>query len=205
MNWSRFASFWAYPLLAALLLVLAGGNSSARSGFELAGCALGGLLLWTFLEYCLHRYLFHWIPRNRKMRRFLATLHLRHHGDPRNRDGILVRPRYSVPVSAVVFGALWLAGGDFAAAVWTMTGVWVGFLYYELVHYRVHLSKRGGGLLGFQRRGHFYHHFVDDDYCFGVTSPLWDFIFRTYRRVDAKATLVSPSRVAGADLGGELP
>ncbi len=204
MNWSRFASFWAYPLLAAVLLVLAGWNSLGRSSLGPVACALGGLLFWTLLEYCLHRYLFHWIPRNRRVRRFLATLHLRHHGDPRNRDGILVRPRYSFPVSALVFGGLWLASGDFAVAAWTMGGIWAGFLYYELVHYRVHLSKRGGGLLGFQRRGHFYHHFVDDEYCFGVTSPLWDWVFRTYRRVDAGASTASGERAAPADLGGNL-
>ncbi len=203
MNWLRFASFWAYPLMAAALLAVSGRQNSSRSGFEAVAFAFFGLLLWTFLEYCLHRFLFHWVPRNRRARRFLATLHLRHHGDPRNRDAILVRPRYSAPVSAVVFAALWLAAGDFAVAVWTMSGVWAGFLYYELVHYRVHLSKRGGGLLGFQRQGHFYHHFVDDEHCFGVTSPLWDLVFRTYRRVGA-AGAVSENRVSRAGLGGGL-
>ncbi len=186
MIWLRFASFWVYPSLATLLLILSWRQSKDWTAPELAGLMFAGLLLWTLLEYCLHRFLFHWVPRDRRMRRFLATLHLRHHGDPRDQDGILVRTRYSLPVSALVWLGLWLACGNVVPAVWLLMGVWAGFLYYELVHYRIHLSKRGGGLLAIQRRAHFYHHFVDDGYCFGVTSPIWDWILGTHRRVDTK-------------------
>ena len=30
-----------------------------------------------------------------------------------------------------------------------------------------------------KRRTHFYHHFTNNKRCFGVTSPLWDYVFGT--------------------------
>ncbi len=181
MVWVRFASFWMYPLLSLALLAVAArwGGPTGRPLLLLAV----GLGLWTLLEYALHRFVFHWRPANRRLKRFLAGLHLRHHGDPRNEGAILVRPGYSLTVSAIMLAVLWLALGGFGSAVWVLTGAWIGFLYYETVHYRIHKSKRSGGLLGLQRRAHFYHHFVDDDRCFGVTSPVWDWVFGTYGRI----------------------
>ena len=60
-----------------------------------------------------------------------------------------------------------------------MTGIWFGFLYYEYVHYRVHITAGNAGLLARQRRTHFHHHFANPEQCFGVTTPLWDYVFRT--------------------------
>jgi hypothetical protein len=60
-----------------------------------------------------------------------------------------------------------------------MTGIWAGFLYYEAVHYRVHFSLSPTGIIAKQRRTHFYHHFSNNKRCFGVTSPLWDYVFGT--------------------------
>jgi sterol desaturase/sphingolipid hydroxylase (fatty acid hydroxylase superfamily) len=62
-----------------------------------------------------------------------------------------------------------------------LSGVWAGFLYYEAVHYRVHLTRGQGRFIGRQRRAHFHHHFRAPDRCFGVTTPLWDYVFGTRR------------------------
>ncbi len=181
MAWVRFCSFWIFPSLAALLLVL-----SLQQGTpwrQLLGLIPLGWLIWSLLEYLLHRFLFHWVPHHRRIRKMVRSLHFNHHGDPRNPDKILVRPQYSLPVSAFFLGGFYLVTGTLFAASALLTGIWLGFLYYELVHYRLHLSKADGGLLKHQRHGHFYHHFVDPNNCFGVTSPLWDWVFGTYRRI----------------------
>lgn len=184
MAWARFCSFWIYPSLACLLLVL---SLRQRPPWEqlLWLIPLGGFI-WSLLEYLLHRFLFHWIPRHRGIRKVVQSLHLSHHGDPRNPDKILVRPIYSLPVSALFLGIFYTVTGSLFSASALLTGIWMGFLYYELVHYRMHLSKVSGGLLRVQRQGHFYHHFVDQHHCFGVTSPLWDRIFGTYRPPPAR-------------------
>jgi len=181
MAWVRFCSFWIYPSLACLLLFLSLQQSPPWK--QLLWLIPWGWFIWSLLEYALHRFFFHWIPHHRRFKKIIRSLHVSHHGDSRNPDKILVRPIYSLPVSALFLGGFYTVTGSLFAASALLTGLWLGFLYYELVHYRLHLSKADGGLLEYQRQGHFYHHFVDSNHCFGVTSPLWDWVFGTYRRI----------------------
>jgi len=178
MAWVRFSSFWIYPLLTGLLFFLSGGQRLQAP--QLLVLIVIGLAGWSLLEYLLHRFFFHWTPHNRQIRRIIYQLHFNHHGDSRNRDKILVHPLYSLPVSALLGCVLYLATGSLYATTGLISGMWLGFLYYEWVHYRLHLGKGSKGLLKYQRRWHFYHHFVDSHHCFGVTSPLWDVVFGTY-------------------------
>jgi sterol desaturase/sphingolipid hydroxylase (fatty acid hydroxylase superfamily) len=98
---------------------------------------------------------------------------------PRDRNKILVHPLYGLVVSTLVYGILYAIFRNAASAAVVLTGIWTGFLYYEAVHYRVHFSLSGSGFIARQRRTHFYHHFTNNKECFGVTTPLWDYVFRT--------------------------
>lgn len=182
MAWVRFSSFWIYPLLTGLLLFLSGIQRSQTS--QLLVLILTGLAFWSLLEYLLHRYFFHWNPQDLRMRRIIHQLHFNHHKDPRHPDKILVHPFYSLPVSGMLGWGFYLVTGTLLAATGLLAGLWAGFLYYEWVHYRLHLGKKSRGLLKRQRRWHFYHHFVDPDHCFGVTSPLWDVVLGTWASTD---------------------
>lgn len=176
----RFSSFWIYPLGGALLLYLALHWEPERQGREAWFLAAVGLFLWSLLEYFLHR-LFHWESGNWRIKELLKKIHLYHHADPRNPDRMLVRPIYSLPISALFFCLIYVTVGSFFSAGCVMAGMWIGFLYYEWVHYRIHVSCTDRGFLGYQRRLHFYHHFVDEKNCFGVTSPIWDWACGTFR------------------------
>jgi 4-hydroxysphinganine ceramide fatty acyl 2-hydroxylase len=132
-----------------------------------------GILLWTLLEYLLHRFVFH------RFRGIVGSLHHEHHGAPRNIQYLFVRPGYSIGVSALFIALLWWISGDIAQTLQLMAGIWAGYLYYESVHYRVHFTPADGGWIGRQRRAHFRHHFHNARKCFGVTTPLWDYVFRT--------------------------
>ena len=58
-------------------------------------------------------------------------------------------------------------------------GFVVGYLFYDGTHYSVHHfvpTTRWGKFL---RRHHMTHHYADHDGGFGVSSPLWDLVFRT--------------------------
>ena len=83
-----------------------------------------------------------------------------------------------LPLSTIILGITYGLTGSVMTSAGIAVGVWAGFLYYEWVHYRVHTS---GSTLGLKhhRSRHFNHHFVDDTKSFGVTSPLWDFVFGT--------------------------
>jgi sterol desaturase/sphingolipid hydroxylase (fatty acid hydroxylase superfamily) len=176
-----FRSFWIFPLIALALL---GITSSIRPRWEtgiFVLCFGAGVFIWTVLEYVLHRFVFHvQVPlTNPTLREVINVSHLAHHASPRDRNKVLVQVPFALIVSALIYGLIWAILGNAFVATIVMSGIWTGFLYYEAVHYRVHFSLAQSGLIARQRRRHFYHHFTNNRRCFGVTSPLWDYVFGT--------------------------
>ena len=153
-----------------------GGFAAAGIGWGLAAGAaallpwavLAGLLLWSAIEYLMHRYAFHGFAP-----------HWEHHERPTEVQYILA----PLPLSLSMSVALWLlfraALGSSVLPGMVLAGIWLGYLAYELVHLRIHSAARGGKLLRALRRYHYRHHFADDTVCYGVTSPIWDVVFRT--------------------------
>lgn len=139
-----------------------------------------GLLNWTFFEYILHRYVFHYEPKSNFGKRIAYLFHGVHHDFPGEADRLVMPPVSSIPLAAAVFGINYALAGE--ASFPMFAGFLIGYLYYEFVHYSVHHKKKT--TLGWsepQRKNHLQHHFKDHTLRFGVTSPLWDFIFGTYR------------------------
>jgi 4-hydroxysphinganine ceramide fatty acyl 2-hydroxylase len=177
----RFRSFWIFPIVAWVLLHFSLRVEAKRSAGELFLLFLSGVLAWTLLEYGLHRFVFHvQIPlRNPRLRELVNASHLSHHASPRDPTKVLVQPLYGLVISAMLYGLIYAAVRSPLSATVVMIGIWTGFLYYEAVHYRVHFSLSPSGLIARQRRSHFFHHFTNNKRCFGVTSPLWDYVFGT--------------------------
>jgi sterol desaturase/sphingolipid hydroxylase (fatty acid hydroxylase superfamily) len=179
----RFRSFWIFPLIAIVLLTVTARTDPQSRLSKLLWLIPLGMLIWTLLEYGLHRFLFHMrvaLP-NPVLRDLVNGTHMDHHASPRDPNKVLVKPGYGVAVSAILYGLTYMVSGSPFSAAGIMTGIWLGFLYYEAVHYRVHFSLSATGLVAKQRRTHFHHHFTNNKQCFGVTSPLWDHVFGTTR------------------------
>ena len=166
----RFRSFWIFPSLAAAAIVLSKRHNLNSNFADLLWLFPLGLLLWTFLEYTLHRFVFHMESEG---------LHSEHHRRPRDSDFILVPPELAILISAGVAALILSLARNFFVTSGILAGIWAGFLYYEVVHYRVHVGNATGAGMALQRRHHFHHHFRNSSRCYGVTTPLWDYIFRT--------------------------
>ncbi len=177
----RFRSFWIFPILAVVLLYTSFRIEPGNRPWALVWLIPLGLVMWTLLEYGLHRFIFHiqMELQNPKLKEMVNASHLSHHAAPRDPTKLLVRPWYGFFISGLLFALLYAVSGCLFSTAGVLTGIWAGFLYYEAVHYRVHLTHSASGLIAWQRRRHFYHHFTNKDRCFGVTSPLWDHVFRT--------------------------
>src|SRR6266852_3640980 len=177
----RFRSFWIFPILGVLLLYFTSRREQTSRFNDLFWFVPTGILIWTLLEYGLHRFVFHiQIPvPNPRLREIVNASHMGHHASPRDANKILVHPLYGLVVSSILYALLFAFLRDGFSTAGVVVGVWMGFLYYEAVHYRVHFSLSGSGFVARQRRTHFYHHFTNNKRCFGVTSPLWDYVFGT--------------------------
>jgi sterol desaturase/sphingolipid hydroxylase (fatty acid hydroxylase superfamily) len=147
-----------------LLTILPPYNKSVEQLVEFGA----GLAIWTLIEYLMHRLAFHGFAP-----------HTEHHLNPSDRRYILAPLWLSTSGACSLFGILWLSTGWWRTAASIVSGIIAGYLVYELIHLRIHSGKRGGRLLRALRKHHYYHHFASDRVCFGVTSPVWDFIFRT--------------------------
>jgi sterol desaturase/sphingolipid hydroxylase (fatty acid hydroxylase superfamily) len=150
---------------------------------EVANLALmaGGLLVWTLMEYMLHRFLLHARPQAPALLSVVEKLHLGHHRDPHDEAKITVPVWGSLPIAGGLLVVFRLAAGSWELAALLMTGSVAGYLYYEAVHFWIHCGSRGGRWVARRRAHHFLHHFKGQRRCFGVSTPLWDHVMGTYR------------------------
>jgi sterol desaturase/sphingolipid hydroxylase (fatty acid hydroxylase superfamily) len=159
-----------------------------------------GVLLWTLVEYIVHRSLFHAtpeledelqrivgglepgepaLPKLRTLRQkqyFLA--HGVHHDFPNDSKRLVMPPSVSLPLAVLFYVALrWVLGpADGPAA---LAGLVSGYLVYDTIHYAMHhFSLRGRVLLELKKH-HFRHHYADATRDYGVSSPLWDLVLGT--------------------------
>jgi sterol desaturase/sphingolipid hydroxylase (fatty acid hydroxylase superfamily) len=178
-RWVR--THWIVPCLifipaAAAMLVYALAYRDL-DGPGVIALTLLGAFAWTLDEYLIHRFLFHYPAARPAVKRLVYIAHLGHHADPKDRAFVTATPLISVPVSAVSAATLWAIAGAWAAPV--LAGFWLAYLYYEYVHYSVHNRRRYLGWTNEQRKRHFRHHFKHPHLEFGVTIPLWDYVFGT--------------------------
>jgi dihydroceramide fatty acyl 2-hydroxylase len=187
---SRFLDFFSriHPSVPALIFgpVIAGlialGAREDLGALSIVLLVAAGLLLWTLAEYWLHRKIFHWDPDHPIGHRLHFIIHGVHHDHPNDRLRLVMPPGASIPLALLFFGLFWLDFG-LPTAYPLFAGFLVGYLMYDYTHYYLHhvvpKSKLGKRL----REQHMRHHFQDHRYGFGVSSPLWDVVFRTLPRI----------------------
>lgn len=142
----------------------------------LAMVALGAFA-WTLLEYLLHRFV-HTLAQMPVIGMVIGRLHLKHHQNPADEAKVTTPVYGSLPIAVVCLGLLRLAGASWETSLTVMTGILSGYLFYEAVHFRIHSSATRGRVVALLRVAHIIHH-RDQLRHFGVTTPLWDWIFRT--------------------------
>jgi 4-hydroxysphinganine ceramide fatty acyl 2-hydroxylase len=143
-----------------------------------AGVFLLGLLFWSFAEYVLHRFVFHFEPDTRWGRRLHFIIHGVHHDYPHDPMRLVMPPSVSVPLAVLVY----LGFRALLGPAWSLpffAGFLIGYLIYDMTHYHIHHHRSDNRLSLALRRYHYRHHFQQSDRGFGVTSGVWDRVFRT--------------------------
>lgn len=168
------------PVIAALL-TLAAAWQGLRAA-TVAWLALAGLGGWTLLEYLLHRFLFHWKPQGRMGRTFHFLIHGIHHLDPWDPSRLVFPPLAGFLVATPIFALLWLVL-PLGVALATMGGLLAGYVVYDMTHYHLHHRKCRTRWGKYLKAYHLAHHHKHPEAMYGVSSPLWDVVFRTGRPV----------------------
>jgi sterol desaturase/sphingolipid hydroxylase (fatty acid hydroxylase superfamily) len=137
-----------------------------------------GLLAWTFFEYTLHRWVFHWIPDRPWGEQFHFWLHGVHHDYPNDSKRLVMPPGFSLPLAVLVGSGLYFTVGP---VYWSAVfgGFALGYLCYDMLHFAVHHLKWKNKWFMRVQKHHMHHHFKDPESGFGFTSKFWDWVFGT--------------------------
>jgi len=143
-----------------------------------AGLVALGVLAWTFTEYTLHRWLFHYTGPRPWQRRMFFVLHGVHHDFPQDSDRLVMPLGASIPLGAMFYVLFRLVvGPTFVDPLFV--GFGIGYLAYDGTHYAVHHFRMSSRWGRFIKKYHMIHHHTGVDARYGVSSPLWDWVFRT--------------------------
>ncbi|MGB0590760.1 MAG: sterol desaturase family protein [Myxococcota bacterium] len=137
---------------------------------------IAGAFAWTFTEYGMH----HWNGHLSKGKLTFSKEHLAHHKKFDYESPWTTQVKMAIPILGAAFGGAWLVGGLTVAIAFTLS-LGGSYLAYGWLHDACHVSAPKTAFGRWARRHHFYHHFTSAKYNHGVTSPLWDIVFRTYR------------------------
>lgn len=178
------APLYFYTAVVLCLLALTRGEAlSLTAGLLLLAF---GVLSWGLLEYGLHRFVFHYDARTAVGKKLVYAAHLAHHDDPRATNRIFSSLIMSAPVAAAYLLLARVATGSWRAASFLFAGLAVGYFYYEWLHFRAHHRRARLRLFRYLRKYHLMHHYKTPEMRFGVTSPLFDVIFGTFRPVASR-------------------
>ncbi len=171
LSTSRFNNYagLSSDVLVALGLIAAGLRHDELGAMMILWLVLCGLLIFSLIEYAVHRWLFHG-PFE-----VFEQGHRRHHEEPRGYDAL---PFFLPPLAYLLLavsltyvmptGSALLLGGSIAA----------GYAAYGLSHWSIHAFRYRHPLVRNWAAAHHIHH-NHPERNFGVTSPLWDWVLRT--------------------------
>lgn len=169
--------------IVVLLLVL-GANHQQSSFLVMVLGFLLGLFIWTLSEYLLHRFVFHFKPKKAWQERIAFLFHGVHHAQPKVKTRLVMPPAVSIPLALIFLGIFYLIFDLLLnASQWlfpSFAGFLTGYLIYDLMHYATHHFPMRKGIWKELKRLHMLHHYKHPDQLFGVSSPLWDYVFSTF-------------------------
>lgn len=164
-----------------------------HSAWTGVACIGACLVVWPLLEYVLHRFIFHmpvaWAKGNGIVNVVRLLLHTVHHAHPTDALRIVTPIPLSGAVALLVLPGVFLACPTRDIAYAFTTGLILGYLSYDMMHYYLHFGRPnalpdwmpGKAWLRRLHKSHANHHFAPHGYreSFGVAHTTWDAVFGT--------------------------
>lgn len=151
-----------------------------KSISQIISLIIFGIFYWSFVEYAIHRWIYHTEIKNEIVNYFIGSFHRYHHQYMEDRRvynaGFLMI--YSlIPLLLLPFIILNLQVDSIASI---SLGLSIGHFLYEYVHFILHFKIHDSGYFNYIQKYHFYHHDSEPLKNFGNTSHLWDYLLGTY-------------------------
>ncbi|MBL7681801.1 MAG: sterol desaturase family protein [Flavipsychrobacter sp.] len=141
-------------------------------------CFFLGIIVWSFVEYVLHRFVFHFTPKSKLYERIHFIFHGVHHSYPNDVKRLVMPPSVSLPLA---FAFYFIFKFLFNPVIFNtfFPGFVTGYLIYDMSHYALHHFNFRTRFFKGLKRNHMLHHYQDASKRFGVSSVLWDKIFHS--------------------------
>ncbi len=137
-----------------------------------------GLFVWTFTEYSLHRFVFHYQPKSNSGKRLHFIVHGVHHDYPKDSKRLVMPPSVSIPLASlffILFNYLFSNANVFPF----FAGFLIGYLFYDISHYAIHHFNMHSKFWLWIKNHHSKHHYQNPNLGYGVSQPTWDYVFGT--------------------------
>jgi len=146
---------------------------------SILGLIIFGLFIWTVTEYLLHRFVFHWELKGEIGARIHFIFHGVHHDYPSDSRRLVMPPSVSIPLATLFYFLFKFLIGDISVFPF-FAGFLIGYLFYDISHYAIHHFNMHSKFWLAIKNHHIKHHYQDPDKGYGVSSPIWDYVFRTH-------------------------
>jgi sterol desaturase/sphingolipid hydroxylase (fatty acid hydroxylase superfamily) len=166
-----------------ILLAIAGFVAALGLSWIVPLFILIGLISFMLGEYLTHRFLFHLkAPKNPFFLKILKRLHYDHHQYPNDLTLMFLPIWYSIPNISSFSIVFYFIMGDFQKTLSFSIGLILMLLIYEWKHFVAHRPiKPRTGFGVWLKKTHILHHYKNENYWYGVSTPLFDFVFGTFK------------------------
>ena len=175
-KWNYYLSLATDFLTAILFLILA--IKYSNDIFASLALFVVGVILFTFIEYAVHAWLFH---KSHTLRVFIEG-HAHHHKDPFSYDAM---PFFMSALIGAIFVTLLQFFMPLSDALAIVGGMALGYFNYGIMHHIMHRVEFKSPYWRYMQEFHFVHH-KKPKMNHGVTTDVWDRVFGTYYQWNEK-------------------
>ena len=148
-----------------------------------AGSVALAIFIYPLIWYVLHRWVLHsrWMFKVAPLAAVWKRIHYDHHQDPNHLEVLFGALYTTLPTIVIATAPIGYALGGIGGACASLATGLLTTCFYEFCHCIQHLAyKPKSKWLAEIKKRHMAHHFHDERGNYGITSFLWDKVFRTY-------------------------
>lgn len=142
-----------------------------------------GILIYMFSEYLTHRFFFHIkAPKNTILFKLIKRLHYDHHKKPNELKLLFLPIWFSIPSLFLLSTVFFLFTQAIQYTLSFSIGLLFMFFVYEWKHYVAHRPLKPKTRFGrWIKKTHTLHHYKNENYWYGVSTPFIDVLFGTLK------------------------